>query len=103
MCTHHAHCADGHQDYEGKLYYNKYWKRDNPNIPEWMSNKIEKFINKNNMMSIQEVARYPIMLTTRCYCKHRFIEVNTIDALTGYNFTDRFSWTYYRKKKTTKL
>lgn len=81
----HDHCADGHQDYEGKIYVDKYWKSTMEKHPEllWMIPGITAYIRNHNIKTIQDVTNNEPYLVTRNYCSHFFIPISTFDVLTS--------------------
>lgn len=74
VCDSFADCAPDHADYQGKIYYNQ-----DTSIPE----NVQKFIDENNIMSMQEVSDGEPYLTTRPNCRHNFHAISTEDVLKG--------------------
>lgn len=83
LCSRHSNCAEDHKDYEGRLYYDRFWRTKYKNQPEWLIKKIEKFINDNHLLAVQYISTAPVWLTTRPYCKHFFTRIDTLTALTS--------------------
>ena len=83
LCSKHSNCAKDHTVYEGKLYYDRFWRTKYKDQPEWIQKKIEKFIDSNRLLAIQYVIKAPVWLTTRPYCKHFFTRIDTLEALTS--------------------
>lgn len=85
LCSWHDHCADGHQDYEGKLYVDKYWKSAMKMHNEllWMIPGITAYIRNHKVQTIQGITHGEPYLVTRPHCKHFFIPVDTFTVLTS--------------------
>ena len=81
VCSKHSNCADDHKDWEGKVYYDRYWRMKNSDMPDWLKTRIEKEIARKDMKSVQWVTKGPVWLTTRPYCKHFFTPVGTYKVL----------------------
>lgn len=73
-CTAHKNCAEGHQAYQGRLYFRQ---------SGTFSEEEQDFINKNKLLSVEEVVMEPIWLTTRRNCKHRLIPISYSRLKTG--------------------
>lgn len=78
MCSVHQNCAEDHQDLQGKIYVNRYW-RQLVNSTDYAA--VAGFIKNNNIKTVQEMMRAPYWLTTRRYCRHWFIEIPTEKVL----------------------
>lgn len=81
----HDHCADGHQDYEGKIYVDKYWKSTMEKHPEllWMIPGITAYIRNHKVQTIQGITHGEPYLVTRPHCKHFFIPIDNFTVLTS--------------------
>lgn len=66
-CSTHKNCAEGHLDYQGRIYIN----RDLANSEEL------EYADSHDIMDIREVMAEPIWLMTRRNCKHFFIPVSS--------------------------
>lgn len=74
VCDIFADCAKDHADYQGKIYYNE---------KSQLSKEVQDYINKNNILSMQEVSNGEPYLTTRPNCRHNFHAISTDDVLGG--------------------
>jgi len=104
LASDHADCADDHADYQGKIYIHENWASMVQD--EEIRNKISKFIQKNNIKTIQWVKGKPVWFTTRPNCRHFFIPI-TIEQALG-NIKDlksrlRTSQGTYKKKNYNDL
>ena len=66
-CSTHKDCADGHLEYQGKIYIN----RDLANEEEL------EYADAHGIMDIREVMAEPIFLMTRRNCKHHFTPISS--------------------------
>ena len=84
LCSKHSNPAKDHKDYEGKLYVDRYWRSilSTGTDTAWLIGKVEQFITKNNITTVQKIVGAPVYLTTRPYCKHFFKEIDVYTALT---------------------
>lgn len=83
VCSKHNGCANDHKDWEGKVYYDRFWRTKNPNMPSWLEDRIDRYIARMDLRSIQWVTKGPVWLGTRPYCKHYFEPVNVYKVLTA--------------------
>lgn len=81
LCSWHGDCAEDHADWQGKLYYDRFWRRHVKN--EYVRAKVESLIQERNMKSIQWVTNSPVWLITRPNCRHYFEAVSVEDAMEG--------------------
>lgn len=68
ICSRHADCAEDHIPYQGRLYYDRFWRR-NFKEPE-ARDAIEAFIKRHGLMSWQKAINRPAWLITRPNCRH---------------------------------
>lgn len=81
MCSEHKAPAKDHADYQGKLYYNRQWKRTDGTAH--VEEAVSTYIKEHKVKCLQDIIKAPVYLTTRPYCKHVFIPMNTVDVLTA--------------------
>lgn len=77
-CSKHNKCAKDHVDYQGKIYVDRYWKSIIGN-----NKAVQNFISSNGVKTIQWVMHGPVWMTTRPYCKHRLVGLDTDAVLNG--------------------
>lgn len=84
ICSKHNKCADDHEEYQGKIYVDRFWRSKLilHGTPEWLLQATEKFVRKNQIKSIQEISGRPVYLGTRNNCRHFFTVVDLLSALT---------------------
>lgn len=79
-CSYHSNCSCGHDDYQGKIYVDRFWRTK---VTPMDRDKILAYIRNRNIRTIQSVVKAPIWLTTRPYCRHYFVPVATADVLSS--------------------
>lgn len=78
ICSVHAKPARGHKYLQGQIYVDYHWRQK---VRGSLYYPVASYIRNHKIMTLQEVVRYPYLLTTRRYCKHRFIPLQTEDVL----------------------
>ena len=73
ICDSFADCAPDHADYQGKIYYN---------ADADISEEAQKYIDENQIQSMQEVTNGHPFLTSRPNCRHNFHAIPTSSVLT---------------------
>lgn len=78
LCSSHNNPAEDHKDFENKVYIDRFWRNKVEGI---QYSAVLDFIKKNDVVTVQEIMGEPVWLTTRPFCKHFFIPMNTEDVL----------------------
>ena len=73
ICDSFADCAPDHAAYQGKIYYN---------ADADISEEAQKYIDENQIQSMQEVTNGEPFLTSRPNCRHNFHAIPTSQVLT---------------------
>ena len=81
LCSEHSNPGKDHAPYQGKLYVDKMWKSTLKLHGEDYDD-VEKFLDKNKIMTVQKVCSAPVYMIFRPYCRHYFIPVSTESVLT---------------------
>lgn len=70
LASSHNDCADDHLDYQGLMYYDKYWKKyvKDENVRQI----VEEYIKRENCKTLQWVTNKPVWFITRPHCRHYF-------------------------------
>lgn len=79
-CSYHSNPARDHADYQGKIYIDRFW-RTKVNGNDYY--KVLSYVRNHNVKTIQSIVRAPVWLTTRPYCKHYFVPIQTADVLSS--------------------
>lgn len=79
-CSWHSQPAEGHKDYQGKIYVDRYWRQK---TPQRMHYSVSSYIRNHSTITVQDAMGEPIWLLTRPYCKHYFIPIQTKEVLTN--------------------
>jgi hypothetical protein len=72
-------CAEDHLPYQGKLYYDRFWRRYVTD-PEARKTVLE-IIKARGLRSMQWVINRPVWLITRPNCRHFFRQISIADAI----------------------
>lgn len=72
ICDSFGDCAPDHADYQGKIYYN---------AETTLTDEARKYIDENNIQSMQEVTNGEPFLTSRPNCRHNFHAIPTSQVL----------------------
>lgn len=85
ICSYHEKCADGHEDYQGKIYVDRYWKSAIEQYHElkWLIPAVTDYIKLHNTKTVQDVTHGEPYLVTRPYCKHFFTPLGIWQVLTS--------------------
>lgn len=78
LCSWHGDCAQDHVEWQGKLYYDRFWRRHVKDKPT--QERVLDFIQNTGMMSLQWVTNKPVWLITRPNCRHYFEQVTIKEA-----------------------
>ena len=73
ICDSFGDCAPDHADYQGKIYYN---------AESEINEEEQKYIDSNNILSMQEVTNGEPYLTSRPNCRHNFHAIPSSQVLT---------------------
>ena len=74
LCSYHPNPADDHKDYQGKVYVDRFW-RTKVSGREYYA--VLSYIKNHNIQTIQEIMGAPVWLSTRPWCRHYFIALDT--------------------------
>lgn len=78
LCSSHSHCAEGHKDLQGKIYCDRFWREKVQGFDYY---RVWSYIKNHKIMTVQESLKGPHYLTTRPYCRHFLIPMNTEEVL----------------------
>lgn len=79
LCSRHGDCAEDHKEWQGRLYYDKFWKR---NFPEKEAREaIGSFIEAHGLIPWQAITNRPVWLITRPNCRHWLQPISAKEAL----------------------
>lgn len=73
-CTAHKNPADGHREYQDRIYY----RRNGTLSPEE-----KQFVRSQRLLAVEDVTLGPVWLCTRKNCKHRLIPISFESAKNG--------------------
>ena len=78
VCSQHSSPAPDHADYQGRVYVDRFWRQK---VTGELYYSVQSYVKNRQIMTVQEVMGAPVYMTTRPYCKHYFIPVDTNTVL----------------------
>ena len=78
LCSYHSDCANDHILGQGKIYVDEDWGSI---VEHALFDKVEDYISKHKVETIQEVRYGEPYLQTRPNCRHYFMPMNTEEVL----------------------
>lgn len=78
LCSHHTNCAPDHLAYQGKVYVDRFWRTKVSGVDYY---KVLSYIKNRKILTIQQIVKSPVWLTTRPNCKHYFTPIRTDEVL----------------------
>lgn len=79
LCSRHTNCAEGHKDFQGKIYVSENWRERCPDNAT--KRKVVAYIRNHNCRTVQEIVGDPVYMVTRPNCRHYFIEIDIDEVL----------------------
>lgn len=81
LCSKHMDCAEDHEAWQGRLYYDRFWRRYVKD--EKAREKILAFISDNELNSLQWVLNRPVWMITRPNCRHYLTRISASEVMSG--------------------
>ena len=78
ICSVHQHPAEDHKDYQGQIFVDRFWRQKVSGMQYYA---VLSYIKNHNTVTVQQIMKEPVYLTTRPYCKHYFIPLDTYTVL----------------------
>lgn len=78
LCSCHSSCAEDHINFQSKIFVDRFW-RQKVSGKEYYS--VLSYIKNRDIKTVQEIMGPPVYLTTRPYCRHYFIGIDTASVL----------------------
>lgn len=79
LCSSHTHCAEGHKDFQGKVYVSGNWRERCPDSRT--RKRVASYIRNHNCLTVEEIVGDPVYMTTRPNCRHYFVEVGVEEVM----------------------
>lgn len=79
LCSSHSHCAEGHKDFQGKVYVSENWRERCPD-PRTRK-RVASYIRNHNCLTVEEIVGDPVYMVTRPNCRHYFVEVGIEEVM----------------------
>lgn len=80
LCSEHSNCAEGHLDFQGKIYISKDWEE---RCPEELKKSVKYYIKNHDCKTVEEIVSGPVYMVTRPNCRHYFRRVSLDEVLHG--------------------
>lgn len=80
LCSKHTNCAEGHENFQGKIYVSSDWKE---RCPDELARKVNSYIRNHATMTVEEVVGEPVYMITRPNCRHYFRRLDIDEVLHG--------------------
>ena len=80
LCTVHDHPAEGHREWQGKIYVDRFWRTKVKGDKYY---PVLSYIRNRKIHTVQWVMGDPVWMTTRPYCKHYFIPLSIDEVLSS--------------------
>lgn len=82
VSTVHQKPADGHKDWQGKLYVDRMWRSNlrSEGMESWIPT-VGKWIAEHGIKTVQWAIGAPVYLCTRPYCRHKLIPIPVYEAM----------------------
>lgn len=81
IASKHDDCAEDHRNYQGLLYYDRFWRRY---VKDQEGREaVEAFISRKGLRSLQWVIGRPVWFITRPNCRHYFARVTVEEAFSN--------------------
>lgn len=74
LCSKHNLPAKDHEKWQGLIYVDRYWRQK---ISGDMYYAVSSYIRNHDVLTVQEIMGPPVYLTTRPWCGHYFIPLDT--------------------------
>ena len=79
LCSRHTNCAEGHKNYQGKIYVSENW-RDRC-FDSATKKRVAAYIKNHNCKTVEEIVDDPIYMVTRPNCRHYFVEIDIEEVM----------------------
>lgn len=78
ICSVHQKPAEDHKDYQGQIFVDRFWRQKVKGTDYYA---VLSYIKNHNTVTVQQIMKKPVYLTTRPNCKHFFIPLDTYTVL----------------------
>lgn len=79
VCSKHTHCAEGHKDYQGRIYVSKDWRDRCDNAVD--RRRVASYIRNHQCLTVEEIVDDPVYMVTRPNCRHYFVKVDIEEVM----------------------
>lgn len=78
ICSVHQKPAEDHKDYQGQIFVDRFWRQKVKGTDYYA---VLSYIKNHKTITVQQIMKEPVYLTTRPNCKHFFIPLDTYTVL----------------------
>lgn len=78
ICSVHQKPAEDHKDYQGQIFVDRFWRQKIKGTDYYA---VLSYIKNHRVVTVQQIMKEPVYLTTRPNCKHYFIPLDTYTVL----------------------
>lgn len=103
ICSKHSNCADDHKAYQGKVYVDRFWRTKVSGSDYYA---VLSYIRNRQIMTVQDVVKEPVYMTTRPNCRHYFVPLDTgtvlhssVNKLVKNSFPKKYTREEYYKER----
>lgn len=79
VCSQHTHCAEGHKDFQGRVYVSENWRERCEDAVE--RRRVASYIRNHNCLTVEEIVGDPVYMVTRPNCRHYFVSVDIEEVM----------------------
>ena len=79
LCSSHTHCAEGHKDFQGKVYVSENWRERCPDSRT--RRRVASYIRNHGCRTVEEIVGDPVYMVTRPNCRHYFVELDIEEVM----------------------
>lgn len=79
LCSCHTRCAEGHKDFQGKVYVSENWRERCPD--SHTRRRVASYIRNHRCMTVEEAVGDPVYMVTRPNCRHYFMELGIEEVM----------------------
>lgn len=78
-CSQHTHCAEGHKDFQGRVYVSENWRERCPDSST--RRRVASYIKNHGCQTVEEIVGDPVYMVTRPNCRHYFVELDVEEVM----------------------
>lgn len=79
LCSQHTHCAEGHKDFQGRVYVSENWRERCPDSAT--RRRVASYIRNHSCQTVEEIVGDPVYMVTRPNCRHYFVGLDIEEVM----------------------